>query len=437
MVDAVLIGAGLRGMFAYGIPAAEAGVRFVEVVDPMASRRDAFGELHGIPVERRHASVADWLAAPRLAGVRAAVVTTPDHHHVAPALAALEAGLDVLVEKPLAPSVAECLALVAAAERTGRQLHVCHVLRCTPFFGAVRDVVRSGRLGRIVTVEHRSNVDARHMAHSYVRGAYRREDGSNPMLLAKCCHDLDLLGWILDDPVVRVSSFGSLVHFRRDSVGPEIPERCTDGCPIIETCPWSAIEAYAPEMFPAGPEIRLLTGLFALADPPSLDRVERLESLRTSPYGRCVYRCDNDVVDHQVVAMETASGTTISLAMHGHSHDETRTMRYDGTRATLRATFGEHASITVHDHGTGAVTEIDPGAGSGLDHGGGDAALLAAFARSVAGDGAEGGADGVVDEAVTHASGALASHLLGFAAEEARRTGTVVDVAAFAARHGA
>jgi predicted dehydrogenase len=436
VLDAVLMGAGLRGMFAYGPAAEAAGVRFVEVVDPVAWRREAFGAQHGIPADRRHATVADWSAAPRPPGLRAAVVATPDHHHVAPALAALEAGLDVLVEKPLAPSPAECLALVAAAERAGRQLHVCHVLRCTPFFGAVRDVVRSGRLGRIVTVEHRSNVDALHMAHSYVRGAYGREDRSNPMLLAKCCHDLDLLGWILDDPMVRVSSFGSLAHYRPESAGPEIPERCTDGCPIESTCPWSAIAAYAPEAFPTGPEVRMLTALFPLADPPSLDRAERLEALRTSPYGRCVYRCDNDVVDHQVVAMETASGTTVSLAMHGHSHDETRTMRYDGTRATLRATFGEHPSITVHDHGTGEVTEIDPGAGSGLDHGGGDGALLAAFARSVL-DADPEAADEGADEAVTHASGALASHLVGFAAEEARRTGTVVDVAAFAAHHGA
>lgn len=445
----VLVGAGLRGMFSYGMGAAAAGVRFVAVVDPLESRRDAFAALHDLPPERCFAAVDQWLAGPPLAP--AALIATPDTEHLAPALAALAAGHHVLLEKPMASSLEACVQLVEAAERAQRQLHVCHVLRYTPFFQAVRDVVASGRLGRIVTVEHRENVDARHMAHSYVRGAYRQTAGSNPMLLAKACHDLDLLHWILDDPVVRLSSFGSLLHFRPETVGPDIPDRCTDGCPVEQACPFSALQAYAPDAPPSGPSIRLLTQLFPLSDPPTFDTGSRRAALATSPFGRCVYRTDNDVVDHQVVAMELRSGATVSFTMHGHSHDETRTMRYDGTLATLRATFSEtDPEITVHHHGTGEVERISLGteAGSGLDHGGGDLGVLRAFAASMAAlgldDGVRPGVDGggaplaaaEAAPATTDGRTSLESHVIGWAAEEARLTGTVVDLPAFRQRFG-
>lgn len=428
----VLVGAGLRGMVSYGTAAAEAGLRFVAVVEPLTSRREAFAAFHDLPADRCFASVDDWLAGPKLA--EAVLVATPDDQHVAPALAALAAGHHVLLEKPMAPSLVECVALVEAAERAGRQLHVCHVLRYTDFFRTVREVVASGRLGRVVTVAHRENVDARHMAHSYVRGAYRQESGSNPMLLAKSCHDLDLLHWILDDPVVRLSSFGSLVHFRAESVDPQIPERCTDGCPIEATCAFSAVQAYAPDEPVASPEIRLLTQVFPLADPPSFDRAARRVALATSPYGRCVYRCDNDVVDHQVVAMELASGASATFTMHGHSHDETRTLRIDGTLATLRATFAEtEPQITVHPHGTDRSERVDLTEGSGaLGHGGGDLGVLRAFAASLGGGGTGGtGGQGLTTDGRT----SLESHVIGWAAEQARRTGAVVDLAEFRAHH--
>lgn len=419
-IPVVLFGAGLRGAFAYGAHASAAGLRIAAIVEPLASRRDALADAHGIDPADRHATLADWLADGR--PVPGAIVATPDRQHVEPTLAALERGCDVLVEKPMAPSMDECVELVRAADVAGRQLHVAHVLRCTAFFQAVRDVVRSGRLGRIVTVEHRENVDARHMVHSYVRGAYRREDQSNPMLLAKSSHDLDLLHWIFDDPVVRLSSFGSLLHFRADQVGPEVPERCTDGCPVQHDCPFDAVEAYAPAAPVAGPEIRLLTALFALEDPPSFDRERRLLALTTSPYGRCAYRCDNDVVDHQVVAMELASGASVSFTMHGHSHREGRTLRYDGTRATLRAAFTDEPEITVHHHGSGRVERIELPDVDVIGHGGGDEGVVLGFAASLRG--------GPRSERLSSdGRTSLESHLLGWAAEEARRSGQVIDVA--------
>jgi predicted dehydrogenase len=417
-VDVVLIGAGLRGMISYGMNAAAAGIRFVGVVERSPSRRSAFAEVHRIPASARFASVDEWLAAPQVA--TAVLIATPDDQHFGPAVAALRAGYDVVVEKPMAQSAQECRTMVEVAEDHGRALHVCHVLRYTPFFQAVRHVVQSGRLGRIVTVEHRENVESLHMAHSYVRGAYGRTDRANPMLLAKSCHDMDMLLWILDEPVRSVSSFGSLTHFRRDAVGPEIPARCSDGCPIQETCIYDAAVNYAPEVTEFRPGIRGLTQLFPLSDPMTLDRDERLAALRTSDFGRCVYRCDNDVVDHQVVAMEMRSGTTVAFTMHGHSHEEGRTMRYDGTRATLRATFTDEPEITVIDHGSREVERIDIGEFELLGHGGGDVGLMRALAASLRGD------DGAL---TSDARSALRSHEVAWAAERSRLTRSVVEPA--------
>jgi predicted dehydrogenase len=392
--------------------------------------------MHHIAPENCHASVEAWSAAPRVAD--AVLVATPDDQHVAAATAAIEAGCHVLVEKPIAPSLSECVELVELAERQGVSLHVCHVLRYTPFFRAVREVVSSGRLGQVVSVHHHENVDARHMAHSYVRGAYRRAGDANPMLLAKSCHDLDLLTWILDEPVTRLSSFGSLLHFRADAVGPEIPARCTDGCPIEARCPFSAIRAYAPDEPVSAPQIRLLTQVFPLTDPPSFDAASRRAALAASPYGRCVYRCDNDVVDHQVVSMELASGATVAFTMHGHSHAEGRTLRIDGTEATLRACFTERdPEITVHPHGLDRVERVAIGSSdrSSLGHGGGDFGVLRAFAATLDEGRSAGSEDGL--ELSSDGRTSLVSHVLGWAAEEARLTGRVIDVAAFAARFGA
>ncbi|MGC9356822.1 MAG: Gfo/Idh/MocA family protein, partial [Anaerolineae bacterium] len=210
-------------------------IRFAAVAEPHDERRARFAAAHDIPRERRFATWEDLLAGDRRADV--AVIATLDQTHTGPALAALEAGYDVLLEKPMATTLADCVRLVQAAERTGRLLQIAHVLRYSPFFAALHEILASGRLGEIVTVEHRENVSYWHMAHSYVRGNWRRTDEASPMILAKCCHDLDILTWNLG-PVRRLSAWGSLKHYREENAPPGAPERCTDGCPAAESCPW-------------------------------------------------------------------------------------------------------------------------------------------------------------------------------------------------------
>lgn len=407
-IEAVLLGAGSRGYEAYGAFALRhpQTLRFVAVAEPDEARRARFAQAHGLPPERCFPSWEDLLAAGRLAP--ALVNCTMDQMHVASTLAALQVGYHVLLEKPMAPNPYDCVRLVRAAEQRGRLLMICHVLRYTPFFSTLHDCVQSGCLGEVITVEHKENVAFWHMAHSYVRGNWGKEEESAPMLLAKCCHDLDIFVWVLDRKCTRVSSFGSLTHFRPENAPPGSTARCTDGCPVEPNCPYSALKQYL------GPHTGWPTSVISVDT--SLEA--RLEALKTGPYGRCVFRCDNDVVDHQVTNLEFEGGLTVSFTMHGHSHDNVRTLRYSGTRATLRGHEGAY-EITIHDYLTGRVDHINPGHSVG-GHGGGDTGLLNAFVQAMR--------DPAGAAALTSGRNSLESHLLAFAAEKARREGTVVDM---------
>lgn len=426
-VDLVVIGAGNRGWLAYGryALAHPARARFVAVAEPDDGRRAAFAREHGIPSERRFARWEDLLARDRLA--EGALVCTQDQLHVEPTIAALERGYHVLLEKPMATTLEGCLALVRTADRCARTLQVCHVLRFTPFFRRLAELVTEDEIGEIVSVEHRENVSYWHMAHSFVRGNWRREALACPMILAKCCHDLDLIASNLKRPCIRLGSFGSLLAFRPERAPAGAPERCTDGCPVEPTCPYSAGGIYLdyrpfdrPYPFdPARPEawpFNVLT--------QDLDHTGRLAALRVGPYGRCVYRCDNDVVDHQVVSMEFSGGATAVLVMHGHSAVEGRTMRYDGTRATVRGAFTLYGTseLTIQRHAGGLRRyEVEPVADQ---HGGGDAGVMESFVQAIDG----GSARGALGAAATTVRAALESHLLAFAAERARISGEVVDL---------
>ena len=454
-IEAILVGAGNRGYDAYGTYALAHPdeIRFVAVAEPHDARRARFAQAHHIPPERRFRTWKHLFAQVQMAD--AALICTLDDLHVGPTIAALEAGYNVLLEKPMATTVGDCVSLVQAAERSGRILMLCHVLRYTPFFSALHDIVASGRLGDIITVEHRENVSFWHMAHSFVRGNWRNNHLSSPMILAKCCHDFDILFWNLG-PVKQLSSFGSLLHYRVENAPPGAPERCTDGCPHEAECPWFAPRLYL-ELIPLMQEARgsrsalerLVAGLY-LDHPAFTNLVRRLipgldatldyhgwpisticeaaspearhRALATGPYGRCVYRCDNDVVDHQTVNMELESGASAVLVMHGHSHREGRTMRYDGTRATLLGQFYlTDSEIQIHDHLTGKVEVIRPELGR-AGHGGGDEGVMRAFVHALR----QGSS-----EPLTSARASLESHLLAFAAEKARLEGAIVDMDAY------
>jgi predicted dehydrogenase len=409
-VELVMVGAGNRGYLAYGAFAERnpQEARFVAVAEPDDARRARFANAHRIPAERQFRSWEDIAGRPQLAP--ALINATLEPSHRASTLALLAAGYDMLLEKPIATTPGECLEIATAAESQSRLLQIAHVLRYAPFFVALREIITSGRLGDIVSVDWRENVVYWHFAHSYIRGNWGNTARAGPMILTKCCHDLDLLVWLFGR-CEWLSSSGSLTHFTREAVGPEIPDRCTDGCPIAEACPYFAPRVYLDRL-------RENPASFAVAA-VTLDRTPEgvMRALETGPYGRCVYRSDNDAVDHQVVLMRFVGGLSISLTMQGSSHVEGRTVRIDGTRGTLLANESR-GEFEIHDHRTTNTERIARPRGVGA-HGGGDDGLMRAFVGAIRG---ERGA------MLTSVREAVASHLMAFAAERARVTGEAVDL---------
>ena len=275
----------------------------VAVVDGNELRRNETAERFGLAAERRYADYDAFFARPT--DTDAVLITTPDDVHFDPCMKAIDAGLHVLLEKPIAQRLDECRAIARRARERGVLVGICHVLRYHPYFAKIREIVDSGELGQIISVNHVAAVGIDRTTHSYVRGPWRREETSNPMLLAKCCHDVDFLLWITRSPCRKLSSFGSLRWFRAANAPQTSAERCID-CPVEHDCPYSAVDLYCTR--------RDWISNFDVPQGRTLDEV-LLEELRHGPYGRCIYRCDNDVVDHQLLTMELADETILSLSM--------------------------------------------------------------------------------------------------------------------------
>lgn len=407
MVRYAIVGAGQRGTgYATWIGRHGDRARVVAVAEPRAYQRESLAREHG--VEHVYSSWRELAAGPRLADV--AIVTTQDSEHVEPAIALARKGYHILVEKPLAPTPADCTRLVDAVTEAGVLFAVCHVMRYRPYTKLVKQLVDDGRLGEIMSVQHLEPVGHWHYAHSYVRGNWRRSDLASFMLLAKSGHDIDWLRHIVGRPVERVSSFGSLRHFRQSSQPAGAADRCLD-CAVETTCPYSAPRLYLG-MVRAG---RTGWPVNVLTDDVTESGVTT--ALREGPYGRCVYTCDNDVVDHQVVAMEFAGGVTATFTMTAFTPHVDRRTQIFGTRGFLD---GDGSRVRVHDF-LSEITETLETPTDGLStedgHAGGDAGLMAAFTTAVE--------TGDPSHILSGPAESLESHLTVFAAERSRLSGQV------------
>ena len=408
-LEVALIGAGNRGYRAFGQYALRYPDRLkvVAVAEPDPVKRARFACAHEIPADNVFHRWESMMQRPQLS--MALINTTMDRIHLDSTLAALEVGYHVLLEKPMAASARDCMRIVDAAENAGRVLQICHVLRYTPFFLKLKELVESGSLGDLVSIEHTEHVAYWHMAHSYVRGNWRNADHATPMLLSKSCHDLDILIWMIGSRCERVASFGTLRHFKPENAPLGAPPRCMDGCPAEAKCPY-----YAPRLY-----LGMLSDTFGEVISIDPSKESRLQALAEGPYGRCVYLSDNNVVDHQTTIMEFEDGITVSFTMQGHSHDNVRTMRYSGTRGTLRGHTGMN-ELTVHDYLSGGETLFTPGLTQG-GHGGGDWGIIQAFTDALKGQ----------RHPATSASNTLESHLIAYAIEQSRNTGEVVEMDTF------
>jgi hypothetical protein len=328
-VRLLTLGAGSRGGHAYAgwclQHSDEATV--TAIADPNDERRNLVAARHGIEARHRFTHWRDALAEP--GPWDAVVIATPDREHVDPAIRALELGYDILLEKPIAPTQEELDRLATAAKDRPGAITVSHVMRYTPFAQTLRRLLDEGRIGELQGIEWAENIAYWHFAHSYVRGNWHRSDTSSPMLLAKACHDLDMLRWLVGAPYQAVSSFGQLRHFRLENAPAGSTERCIDGCAVAETCPYNAERFYVEQLAGVeGPPVTVLT--------TDTSATGRRKALEETDYGRCVYRMDNDVVDHQTASLQFANGVTASLVVSAFTSQNTR-------KITLMGSHGEIA----------------------------------------------------------------------------------------------
>ncbi len=430
-VTAILIGAGLRGAEVYSEYAIKYPNEFrvVAVAEPDEKRRRIMAERHGIPTERQYESYEEILAAPRMADC--AMVCTQDRLHYEPVKLALQKGYHVLCEKPMSPKKEEIIQMGMMAEKYHRVLSICHVLRYSPFFSKIKELLEQGRIGRLMSIQHMEQVGFWHHAHSFVRGNWRNSEETSPMILQKCCHDMDILLWLVGSPCRKVSSFGRLTYFKEENVpgrekkGEAAPEYCMDGCSYREECPF-----YAPRFYLEHPKA-FGDGLVK-AVTPSLEREDILKALEKGPYGRCVFRCDNNVVDHQIVNLEFENQVTASLTMSAFTNECRRSICLMGTEGEIRGDM-EAGVIELFEFVSGnreKITLNTPTTG----HSGSDEKIMKAFVELIASEkrqeatGAEKGARG---ESISSASVSVDSHLMALAAEEARVSGEVIDLKAY------
>jgi predicted dehydrogenase len=410
-IKMIVAGAGDRGV-AHARSAArlsEGNVEIVGVAEPREHHRNQMVEEFGIPPQN---AFTDWRdMAEREIFADAVVIATQDAMHTEPAEAFAAKGYHILLEKPMAPTPEECRRITTAVTENDCIFAVGHVLRYTPYTQKLKEIVDSGALGEIVTMDRVEALGYWHQAHSYVRGNWRNEAESSFILMAKACHDIDWMHYIMGARCTAVSSFGSLQHFRPECQPEGAADRCME-CSVESTCPYSAKRIYFS---------RLRKGetdwpLNVVVPNPTEERLT--EALKTGPYGRCVYTCDNDVVDHQVVNMQFDTGATASFTLTGCSTAGHRQTRIFGTRGEL---IGNGSIIKVFDFLTETWTEHDTNAADSSilgGHGGGDGGLMLAFIDAIQ--------NNDPTRILSGPQETLDSHLMVFAAEQARREGRVV-----------
>ena len=415
-ISVILIGAGNRGTkyvnYMHDMPEK---YKVVAVADPNLRNRERARERYGLSDDACYKSWEEILALPKLADL--AVIATMDELHYAPTMKAIELGYDILLEKPVAQTAQECIDIANAAKAKGVRVLVCHVLRYTPFFKRIKELLMSGAIGDIMSVIHVEAVGNLHQSHSFVRGKWHSEPETTPMLLAKSCHDLDIIQWLLDKPCKRVQSFGHLSHFRKENAPEGAPVRCFEGnCPAADTCPYNCVDVYVK---------RTHNSWFRCGETP--EEVE--EVLRTTDYGLCVYQANNDVVDHQTVNMEFEGGITVTFSMNAFNKGG-RYTRIFGTKGELYA-HAQDTEITLYtfaDMKTHKipVTETQEDIAGG--HGGGDIGIVRELYEYLSGN--------YTGFCAADIGVSVSNHLIGFAAEQARHTDTIVDVEAFCEENG-
>ncbi|HTN20488.1 MAG TPA: Gfo/Idh/MocA family oxidoreductase [Pelobium sp.] len=412
-VTAITIGAGNRGMV-YGSFAAKfpKEMDIIGVAEPIKYRNDRYAKIHNIEDKNRFDTWEDVFKRPKFAD--AVIISTPDNLHFEPCMKALEMGYDILLEKPISPSEKECRSILALAKKTGRIVAVCHVLRYAPYFVKMKELIEKGAIGEIISVQHFEPIEHTHMAHSYVRGNWHNSKQTTPIILAKSCHDLDIIKWIINKPAKKIVAMGDLKWFKKENAPEGSTARCTDGCKIERECPYSAIREYYDN--------RNRLNVMDLPTDKAKQPEAIMERLKTTDYGRCVYRMDNDQPDHYVTSIQFGDGVTAAFSMEAFTSYGGRRTRIMGAMGDM---VGDMKELVVNDFRTGKEVKFLPKAEDvegykNSGHGGGDWLLTRDFVQAVAQQKPE-VLTSNIDESIE-------SHVMGFMAEKSRKDGKVMEV---------
>jgi len=414
MKTAILIGAGPRGRHAYLDKFEKLGVKLVAVADLYEENRHLVQEAYNLPDNMCFADYKDMFHGERLADI--ALICTNDRDHLEPFKLCAQAGYHILLEKPISSFPEEVAEIEKISQTFDKTLSICHVLRYTPFFSKIKEIIDSGIIGKIMSINHNENMAYWFAANNFVRGKWNNYNTTSPLILAKSCHDMDLLVYLTGKKCIRLSSFGNLGYFNPGNAPIGAGTRCTVDCKIADTCPYNVIK------FNINPPANI-------AKFRANDYIEDEESLRqdmsTSPWGRCVFACDNNNPDHQVIAMEFEDHITAVFTVSSFTYDHSRTIKIMGTLGEIEGDM-DKGELQLKLFGANEIEFIHV-ENNILQHGGGDEGIVKSFLASVDGDNSQN---------LTSAQESLHSHMICFAAEESRRNnGTVVDVAAFTKRY--
>lgn len=419
-ITIAIAGLGSRGLETYArcLEQHPDRAELVAIADIRPDRVQVAAERYHIPQERCFTSVEELLQAPKQADVL--FICTPDHLHYQPAIDALNLGYHLLLEKPAARSVVECRHIAQLAQEKGLHVIVCHVLRYTVFYQTIRDLLEKGAVGDVMNVQAIERVCYWHQAHSFVRGNWHVAADTTPMILAKCCHDMDMILWLTGKRAERVSSFGHLTHFTAANMPEGAAERCGDDCPAAESCPYNAKRFYLDRFRRSGDAWPVNVVAPEPTEEKVLAALDAGENEAGCDYGRCVYRMNNDVVDHQVVNIQLADDVTVAFTMTAFTATGGRCMRICGTGGEIAADM-ERNVIRVQRFGQEAE-EIDVRTLTSdfSGHGGGDARMVADYLDLLEGRG--------MSASLTTIDRSVESHYVALAAEESRLTGGQVVV---------
>lgn len=403
-----IIGYGSRGGIVYGPEfCGRNGIEIAAVCDKRQHRLDTAQREYGVKPENCYLSDKEFFAKGKLADLL--VVATMDKDHYGHAVAGLKAGYDLLLEKPIADTLERCEEIKNLAKTLNRQVFICHVLRYAPFFTYIKKELETGKYGKISTINLTENVSFWHQSHSYVRWHWNKAEESTPMLLAKCCHDLDIISWFMgDNKCTAVNSFGSLDYFTEKNAPEGCADHCCD-CKYSDTCIYDNLKLYRNQLKGWINETHEFFG-----DINSKEDLKKFFEDKSNPFSRCVYKCDNDVVDHQVVNMLYEDGATAHLTMTAFADECYREIHVHCQNGDIYGNMKDdvlQCNVFGGEHKTVDVGKLTDGI---YGHGGGDSRLVSDVIAYYNGGDSKG---------ATTIDKSFISHSIGYAAEESRLNG--------------